>query len=148
MTSYKVFLILALLVSCGVVDNDEQLTQQETELLYIDYLGIVSVDGGNAASFSLVNDSTDAIQFFGYSESFPLYNAETLSDTGWTNMMWGWCGTGAEFQVLEPDSSIHFLTVLPNSSVTWRLVLDISDMDSVHPRRLRSENINYTSPQN
>ncbi len=146
--SYIGFVLMALLVSCGVVENDTPLSQNDQGTIYIDYLGIVPVEGGTAAAFVLVNDSTEAIQFFGYSEDYPLYNAEALSDTGWTSLMWGWCGTGAEFYTVESNSRVEFLANKPTSSCTWRLVLDITHMDSVNFRRLYSENIFYEAPQN
>ena len=146
-------MILIFLVSCGINDPDEKQGQNRIDpenfkSVHLEYNGIIPTENGQMASFSMVNDSTHAIQYFAYSEEYPLYSAEALTDTGWTNLMWGWCGTGAEFYPLEPNSTIDFLGMLPTYSCTWRLVLDITDMDSVSSHRLRSENIIYTIPQN
>ena len=143
----KTMLILVFLVSCGIMDTDENYEQENGVSIHLKYNGLVSVRGGYASSFSLVNDSTDAVQYFAYSKSQPFYNAEALSDTGWTNLTWGWCGTGAELYALEPDSSVDFLATLPTSSCTWRLVLDITDTGYEYTQRIRSENIIYTATQ-
>ena len=143
----KVFVVMVLLVSCGLNDPEGNLEGERSGTVYMEYNGMVWAEGGFAPSFSLVNDSSATIQYFAYSETYPLFNAEALSDTGWTNLMWGWCGTGAEFITLEPDSSIKFMGFLPNYSCTWRLVLDIIEIDSVNSHQIRSENIVYTIPQ-
>ncbi len=148
MKLFKILVSLSFLVSCGIMDPDENQLGGDEGSIHIEYLGQEWTEGGYAPLFSLVNDSTETVQYFGYSESYPLFSAEALSDTGWTNLMWGWCGTGASFYALEPDSSIQFLGMSPSYSCTWRLVLDITEMDSLSSRRLRSENIIYTIPQN
>ncbi|NQV42911.1 MAG: hypothetical protein HQ506_11210 [Candidatus Marinimicrobia bacterium] len=145
---FKLVVVVTLLVSCGIMDPGKENIMSDEGAIRIEYLGLEWAEGGYAPRFSLVNDSTETVQYVGYGETYPLYSAEAFSDTGWTNLMWGWCGTGAEFYALEPNSSVEFLAAQPNSSCTWRLVLDITDIDSVGSRRLRSENIGYTVPQN
>ncbi|NQT64507.1 MAG: hypothetical protein HQ556_16210 [Candidatus Marinimicrobia bacterium] len=148
MKMLKVLVALIFLVSCELTGPDENLMNEGEGTIRLEYRGLEWAEGGFMPSFSLVNDSTETIQYFGYGVSYPLYNAEALADTGWTDLMWGWCGTGAEFYPLEPDSSIQFLGMLPSYSCTWRLVLYITEMDSVSSRILRSENIIYTLPKN
>ncbi len=148
MNLMKVLVLVVFLVSCGILDPDENLKGKDEGAIRLDYLGLEWAEGGFVPSFSLVNDSIEAIQYFGYAQSNPLFSAEALTDTGWTNLMWGWCGTGAEFYPLEPGSSIQFLGITPSNSCTWRLVLYITEMDSVTSHMIRSENIIYTIPQN
>ena len=142
----KVMAVLTFLVSCGIMDSDENLQREERSAIRLDYNGMVWAERGYAPRFSLVNDSTETVWYFAYGREDPFYNAEALSDTGWTNLMCGWCGTGAEFFALEPDSSVDFLTMLPTASCTWRLVLDITDTSYEHTHRIRSESIIYTIP--
>jgi len=143
----KVFVVMVLLVSCGINDPDGNIEGERLGTVYMEYNEMVWAEGGFVPRFSLVNDSSATIQYFGYSKTYPLFNAEALSDTGWTNLMWGWCGTGVEYFSLNPDSSISFSFFLPYYSCTWRLVLDITELVSVSSRRLYSENIVYTLPK-
>ena len=140
----KVLVVMVLLVSCGINNPEEKLEGERSGTVFLEYNGMVSTRGGDVPSFTLMNDSTETIQYFGYSKIYPLFNAEAHTDTGWTHLMWGWCGTGAEYFNLDPDSSISFMGFSPNYSCTWRLVLDIVEIDSVNFRQIRSENIIYT----
>jgi len=145
---YVAILVLVTLASCSIFAPEENLERESDNTLHLDYEGQVLAEGGYTASFSLVNDSTGSIQYFGYTEVYPLYSAQARSDTGWTNLMWGWCGTGTTNFSLESGSSISFQTMLPNEACTWRLVLDITDMNMDTSRRAYSEDIIYTGSQN
>jgi hypothetical protein len=142
----KVLMIPILLCSCGLVEPADSQPQKDLQTIHLDYRGMVAVEGGRGASFALVNDSTTAIQYFGYSESNPLYSGEALSDTGWTSLWWGWCGTGAVYHVLAPGSQVNFVSMLPTSNGVWRLLLDISDVGDENYRRLRSKEIVFNAP--
>ena len=149
----RTLMILLFLISCGINDPDKDLEQngidlEDMESVHIDYNGIIPTESGQIASFTIVNDSTQSIQYFGYSETNLLYNEEALADTGWTSLMWGWCGTGAAYYVLEPDSSRDFEAFLPLNSCTWRLVLEITDVNMENTRLLRSEPIQFTTTEN
>ena len=134
-------------MACDTIEPDENLEQERLESIHLDYEGIVQLEWGQAASFNLVNDSTETIQYFAYSEDSPLYNAEVLADTGWTILWWGWCGTGAEYFDLEPGSEVAFYSMLPPTSTTWRLLLSVADPGEENYQWIRSENIHYTVPQ-
>jgi len=146
-------MITVALTSCGIVDPGKHQGRQpseqtENESVHLDYNGIIATDEGSLASFTLVNDSTHTIQYFAYSESTILYNEEALTDTGWTNLMWGWCGTGAEYYPLQPGESIDFEAFLPLSSCTWQLVLEITGTNLEYIGQIRSKNIIYTPVEN
>ena len=146
-------MILLFLISCGINEPDEKLGLDaidpvDIESVHIDYNGIIPSETGQIASFTIVNDSTHAIQYFGYTESNLLYNGEALTDTGWTNLWWGWCGTGAEYFKLEPDSSVDFESFLPLTSCTWRLVLEIAGVNMENARLIRSQNIQFNLTEN
>jgi len=143
----KVFVVMVLLVSCGINDPEGNLEGERLGTVYMEYNGMVWVEGGFAPNFSLVNDSSATIHYYRLSETQPVFNAEARTDTGWTSLMWGWRGTGVEYFSLNPDSSISFRVFLPYYSCTWRLVLDITELDSVSSHRLYSENIVYTLPK-
>lgn len=146
--AFILLVILVVFTACDVIDPDEKLNRQiseqtDNESVHLDYNGIISTDEGQVASITLANDSTHTIQYFAYSESFLLYNEEARTDTGWTNLMWGWCGTGAEYYPLQPGESINFEAFLPLSSCTWRLVLEIAGLNMEYIGQIRSENIIY-----
>jgi len=140
----NIVVIMVLLISCGVTDPDDTLEADPSGTIYIEYNGMVATESSLTPSFSLVNDSTVTIQYFGYSKINPLFNAEAKTDTGWTHLMWGWCGTGADYFALDPDSSVTFLGLLPSYSCTYRLVLDIIELDTSTSRQIRSESIDFT----
>ena len=119
--TFAAITLLVLMVSCEINNPEENLTGEGAGTIRLEYQGLEWAEGGFMPSFSLVNDSTETIQYYGYGETYPLYSAEALADTGWTNLMWGWCGTGAEFYSLEPSSSIQFLGMLPSYSCTWQI---------------------------
>ncbi len=142
----KVLGALLFLMSCEISEPDENYVMEGDGTVHLEYRGLEMTEGSFVPNFSLVNDSTEAIQYLGYNEGYPLYSAEALTDTGWTSLMWGWCGTGTELYPLEPGSSIQFLGMLPTYSCTWRLVLYITEMDSVSSRKITSDNLIHTIP--
>src|SRR3989338_1060227 len=59
------------------------------------------------AKLILTNNSTNPIYYLGISQSSPLKSVEIFSDTGWTVVLWDWCGTGAErHNVQQGESTI------------------------------------------
>ena len=140
-----VFLIL-ILGACEAVEEDFMAEKSLQSEVYIAYNGIIQTENGTAASFTVVNDSSASIQYFGYSENAPHYSTEVLTDTGWVYLFWNWCGTGAEWQVLERDASFNFDTGLPYEESTWRIVLNVSATENLYANELRSQAISYTGP--
>ncbi|NQV50590.1 MAG: hypothetical protein HQ507_08835 [Candidatus Marinimicrobia bacterium] len=140
------FIILTLIWNCEVVEPNEAITAKDTDAIRINYNGITQDEGQSLASFSIVNDSTESIQYFGYDPQSMHYSTEMLTDTGWVYLSWNWCGTGASYYPLEPDSQIEFRTGLPSNSCTWRVLLNISDMELTTSHMLKSESIQYFAP--
>lgn len=136
-----------IMLSCGVVDTQETLKKEIAEgTPYVTYNGIVSEDGNSQASFTMVNDSTETIQYFAYSATAPHYSTEVLSDTGWVYLLWNWCGTGADYISLEPGSSFDFVTQLPYEDCSWRVLISVANLDYSNSYILRSEAIEYSAP--
>lgn len=111
--------------------------------LQILYKGITHHVGWDAAAFTLYNDSTSSISYFAYSPTSILYGTEALTDTGWTRLMYGWCGTGASYYELAPHESIDFETTLPQESCTWRVFFQVSENATTPLYTLRSNLIEY-----
>jgi len=140
------FLLSLLFISCGIVDTKEPRETLEIGQPYIIYNGIVSNNGSSQASFTMVNDSTETIQYFAYTPAEPHYSAEVLTDSGWVYLFWNWCGTGAEYFSLESDSSFEFTTNLPYESCTWRVMINVSDQEGTNTYFVRSEGLEYMAP--
>ncbi len=140
------FMVSLVFLNCEAVAPDESLFLEDPEPVRIIYNGLAQEQNASLASFTLVNDSADSLQYFGYDQQSMHYSTEALADTGWTYLFWNWCGTGADYHILEPDNQVDFYTSLPNQSCTWRVVLSISDMDSSNTYLLKSESLLYIAP--
>lgn len=132
------FISLSISISCDSVESNETGTVQ------ILYNGIEKGEYGKAASFLLINDSTEIIEFWGYDEKSPLYSSEVLTDTGWTYLMWNWCGTGASPVKFSPGDRIKFITPLPNIDCTWRVILGVKVAESEEYYTVKSKEIVYS----
>lgn len=148
LTIFCFTLFIGLLIECDSVTPKKLIGNDNPDYgtVHIVYNGITSEDHQSVASFSLINDSTEAIQYFAYSKHSLHYSTEVLTDTGWVYLMWNWCGTGASYYVLEVDSSVQFCTVLPQDNCTWRVLVDITDMEYENHYTLRSEEIDFSVP--
>ncbi len=135
------FLSISILFSCDTVNSNESGT------LHIKYIGIEKVEYGTVAAFLLVNDTTETINYLAYGEENPHYSTEVLTDSGWTYLMWNWCGTGTSPVHFEPGSKMKFTTALPRYDCTWRVILSVSVVSSDKFYTLKSENIEYSDPK-
>lgn len=142
----KLSLLFVLVISCGLVDTQESLEKLESGRAYISYNGIISNNGSLQASFTMVNDSAETIQYFAYASAQPHYSTEVLTDSGWVYLFWNWCGTGAEYFSLESGSSFEFTTNLPYESCTWRVMINVSGQEGANAHFVRSEGIEYMAP--
>ena len=140
------FISAVVLWNCEAVAPDESLTLDDPGVIRIIYNGLSQDGERSQASFTLVNDSTESIQYFAYDPVSMHYSTEALADTGWAYLAWNWCGTGADYQPLEAGNQVDFFTDLPATSCTWRVVLNIADMDLTTSYMLRSESLLYIAP--
>ncbi len=69
----------------------------------------------------LTNNSPNSVVYFGFSKSSPLKTVEILSDTGWSVVVWDWCGTGAERQEVKPNESAIILAPIIRKHVKTRV---------------------------
>lgn len=116
-------LFLLIIVACSDPVDDRDGDPLEPGRVQILYKGIVNDDGTSWAMFTLVNDSTEDLEYFAYNAAQPHYSTEMLSDTGWTWLMWNWCGTGASYHTLGSGEEVDFKTGLPHLDCTWRVIL-------------------------
>ncbi len=135
-------------IACESSDGENVFGNQvfESGRVQLFYEGIQFSDSNEVASFILLNDSTVDVQYFAYSQTSLHYSTEVLSDTGWVYLFWNWCGTGAEYHVLESGSSTRFETHLPQEDCTWRVLVNIADMEHTMSYTLRSAGIEFTVP--
>lgn len=138
--------MLAILVSCDVFDPGNDYSSDDRNSVHIEYLGHSASADVDLAAFRLVNDSTATIQYFACDTTTLYYSAEVLSDTGWVSHPWSWCGTGAVYIQLEPENTVEFNTLLPDSSCSWRVRLAIADMSGSKGYILYSERLEYNKP--
>jgi len=138
--------IFILIWNCEAVDSEDAIAQQELGAVRILYNGLIHEGDQSLASFSIVNDSTESIQYFAYDLYSMHYSTEMHTDTGWVYLAWNWCGTGASYFPLEPDAQVEFKTGLPLNSCTWRVLLNISEMDLTSSHMIRSESLQYLAP--
>lgn len=87
----------------------------------------VSLTFIDAAEFNakllLANNSMESIWYGGYSKSSPIVSVEIFSDSGWTALHWGWCGTGVERQEVKPKKSVEIFAPFVNKNVRTRIAL-------------------------
>ena len=133
-----VFISLFIAASCDTVESNEPGT------LHINYNGIEEGEYGSVATFLIVNDSTETISYWGYDEKNPHYSTEVLTDTGWTYLMYNWCGTGTIPIELEPGTYSKFTTPLPSYGCTWRVMLGVSVLESEKYYTLKSDKIDHS----
>ena len=129
---------LSFLFSCDTLESNESGTVK------IIYSGIEESQNGSVAAFLLVNDTTETVQFWAYGEEAPLFSTEVLSDTGWTYLMYNWCGTGSSPIELDPGSKTKFTTSLPHYDCTWRVILGISVANSDKYYNVKSNEIEFS----
>jgi len=135
------FIILSILFSCNNVES------YKSGAVQIRYTGVEEGEYGSVASFLLVNDSTETVEFWAYGEEFPHYSTEVLTDTGWIYLMWNWCGTGTSPVEFKPGDKMKFTTSLPNYNCTWRVLLGVSVVDSENYYTVKSNEIIYSIPE-
>jgi hypothetical protein len=145
-TALSIISTLMLIWNCEAVDSEDPISLQEPGAVRIVYNGINQNGDQSLASFSIINDSTGSLQYFAYDFQSMHYSTEMQTDTGWVYLAWNWCGTGASYFPLEPQSQVEFHTGLPANSCTWRVLLSIADMDFTTSAILRSESIQYEAP--
>jgi len=75
--------------------------------IVIKYLG-PSEENSSGYVFQTKNISVNSFNYWAYSRSFPIFQIQTLSDTGWTDQMAGWCGTGLQIYQLDPGNKFEF----------------------------------------
>ncbi len=134
------------LLACESVEDERLFENSPRSALQISYNGIQTEQGVSLASFTLINDSTESIQYFAYSQALPHYSTEELSDSGWVYLFWNWCGTGADWHLLDPGSMIEFTTPLPDHDCTWRVVLSVVDPGYNTGFSLYSQGLQFTKP--
>ena len=135
------FLSISYLLSCNTVENNEY------GKVHIKYMGTEESPNGSVAAFQLVNDTTETIHYLAYGEGNPHYSTEVLTDSGWTYLMWNWCGTGTSPVDFEPGAKMKFTTALPMYDCTWRVILSVSIVSSDKFYTLKSEKIEYSVPK-
>jgi len=145
-TLLSILWVLVLIWNCDAVDPDEAMRLEDPGAVRIIYNGLSQEGDASLASFTIVNDSTESIQYFAYDSHSMHYSTETLTDTGWVYLSWNWCGTGASYFTLEPEDKVDFYTSLPNTSCTWRVVLSIADLELSTSYLLWSESLLYIAP--
>ena len=131
------FTFLLLVCSCDAVESNESGT------LHIKYTGVEEGEYGTVATFLMGNDTTETISYLAYGEESPHYSTEVLTDSGWTYLMWNWCGTGTTPVDLKPGAKTKFTTALPDYECTWRVVLGISVVGSDKYYTLKSDKIDH-----
>ena len=78
-----------------------------------------SADGATA-TFRVINDTSSAIVFHGYSKSFPLFQQEILVDGAWQPRQLGWCGTGVSEHTLAAGASLELDFFVPRDGASYR----------------------------
>lgn len=77
------------------------------------------------ATLVLINSTNAPVSYLGFGQAHPLKTVEVLSDTGWTAVLWDWCGTGAELQTVQPYSSVEIIAPAIRRHATTRVKFSI-----------------------
>lgn len=87
----------------------------------------------------ILTNSTDApVSYLGFGQAHPLKTVEVLTDTGWSAVLWDWCGTGAEMQVVQPYSSVEIVAPAIRRTITTRVKFGITQPPDDEYRLLTS----------
>lgn len=142
-----ILMVLVLLVaSCEEANPDRVELNIQPGVVQIIYEGLEAGEYGDVGVFQVINDSSATVHYMGYAPAAPFYTSEALADTGWTPVIWGWCGTGAQLLELKPDSSFELIIQPPDYSCTWRVGISITDTLFEEGYQLLSEPLQYTKP--
>lgn len=125
-------------MACQAVEDADLQANLMPGRVQVLYTGVTQVDDTPLAAFTVVNDSTDTLWYWGYAPESLLYGGECWSDTGWTSLFWGWCGTGTQRYDLPPQSQLDITTRMPDTAGTWRLVLNFQINPTMDPLLVRS----------
>jgi hypothetical protein len=87
-------------------------------------LTFASVDE-QQATLILINSTDAPVSYLGFGQAHPLKTVEVLTDTGWSAILWDWCGTGAETQLVQPHSSVEIIAPVIRRNVTTRVTFGI-----------------------
>lgn len=88
-------------------------------------LTYASVDN-QQATLTLSNSTDAPVYYFGFGQANPLKTVEVLTDTGWSAIIWDWCGTGAELQQVKPHSAAEILAPALRRNVKTRVTFSIA----------------------
>ena len=131
------------LMACQDVEDTDLQTDLTAGRVQVLYTGVTQMNDTPLATFTVVNDSTDTLWYWGYAPESLLYGGECWSDTGWTSLFWGWCGTGTLPYDLPPQSQLAITTLMPDTACTWRLILNFHMNLTMDPLLVRSAPIEY-----
>lgn len=90
------------------------------------------------ATLTLTNSTDAPVYYLGFGKSHPLKTVEVFTDTGWTAIVWDWCGTGAEQQLLLPHSNAEIIAPAIRRNIKTRVRFSIAQAPNGEYRMLSS----------
>jgi len=87
---------------------------------------LLTIEDPEKPLLRLTNPTSATWRFTGYSDTFPVYGTEQLTEGAWQPGDTLWCGTGVEMHPLEPGKSFVFEPIL-RANVESRVCLTVRD---------------------
>lgn len=128
-----ILLASALLVSCSAPQRTEQSQLAVEELagpLKPPTVASVEFDDFSIfCSVTILNETPVPLRYLGYQRKSIFWGYETWQDGDWVREHFGWCGTGAKWNWLQPGESARLEITLPEVKGPYRVLGSFEDED-------------------